>query len=69
MCFNMCSEANTQLLRCIKHKLTVTPYNCSVNYNCRCLNIFNMAAEKVMLESCVRGLWDERWCVERRSRI
>lgn len=69
MCLDMCSEANTQLLRCVKHELTVTPHNCSIDYNRRCLDIFDLAAEKVMLESCVRGLWDERWCMERRRRL
>jgi hypothetical protein len=69
MCLNMCSEANTQLLRRIKHEFTVTSHNRSINYNCGCLHIFYLAAEKVMFESCVRGLWDKRWCMERRSRI
>lgn len=69
MSLNMCSEANTQFFSCIEHELTVTPYDCSINHNSRCLDIFDLAAEKVMFESCVRGLWDQRWCMEWRRRI
>ena len=69
MCFDMCPEANAQFLRCLQHELAVTPHDCSIDHDSRCLDIFNLAAEEVVFESCLRGLWDERWCMERRRRV
>jgi hypothetical protein len=55
MCLDMRSEAYSQLLRRIEHQLTVASHNCSVDDYSRCLDIFELAAEEVMFESCVRG--------------
>ena len=62
----MCSEAHAQLFRSVKHELAVTPYNRGVDYDCRCWNILELAAEKVMFKGCVGGLRDKRWCMEGR---
>jgi hypothetical protein len=64
MCLDMCSETNSQLFRGIEHELAVSPYDRGINYDRRCLNILELAAEKVMFEGCVRGLRDKRWCME-----
>jgi hypothetical protein len=55
MCLDMCSEAHSEFLRRIEHQLTVASHNCSIHDYGRCLDIFELAAEEVMFEGCVRG--------------
>lgn len=65
MRLNMRSEAHSQFLCRVKHELTVTPHDCSIDYHSGCLNILELTAKEVVYQGCVGSLRDERWCMVR----
>lgn len=65
MRLNMRSEAHSQLLCRIKHELTITPHDRSIDDHSGRLHILELTAKEVVLKSCVGSLRNERWCVVR----
>jgi len=63
MRLNMRSKPHTQLLRRLKHKLTVPSHDSNIDHDGWRLHVFELTAEEVVFESCVGGLRDEGWSV------
>lgn len=58
------AKADAEFLDRVEHEFAVASKHCGVENDGRCLYIFELAADVLMLESCFRGAWVEGRGVE-----